>query len=220
MVRPHGAGLYWMVVDGCRKQGDSWYAQRALAHYRARPELIVLTHPHRDHAGGVADLVEDQTSGPTSGWPTLAMLPPPDLGPAPGPAFTPAAYTKGAAEHAIAAIADRWSRHPLCRWDLPLGSTHPLGPAKITVISPVPGRRPTALRLDPNHHTLFDLGYVTVPPDYVVRVSPALNEDWQNGKRYYPYDGRRLAAVPTDERLRPSASVLAWHNEQVFRRAG
>ncbi len=61
-------------------------------------------------------------------------------------------------------------------------------------------------------HTLFDLGYVTATPEYVVRFGditvPALNEDWKNGKRYYPYDGQRLAAV------------LAWHNEAVFRRAG
>ena len=76
------------------------------------------------------------------------------------------------------------------------------------------------LLLTNEFHTLFDLGYVTVTPEYVVRVSPALNEDWQNGKRYYPYDGKRLAAVPANESLRPSAAVLAWHNEQVFRRAG
>ena len=76
------------------------------------------------------------------------------------------------------------------------------------------------LLLTNEFHTLFDLGYVTVTPDYLVHVSPALNRDWQNGKRYYPYDEKRLVAVPADERLRPSASVLAWHNEQVFRRAG
>lgn len=76
------------------------------------------------------------------------------------------------------------------------------------------------LLLTNEFHTLFDLGYVTVTPEYVVRVSPALSADWQNGKRYYPYDGKRLAAVPANESERPSASVLAWHNERVFRRAG
>lgn len=143
-------GNHWMVIDGCRKQGTFSYAQRALAHYSAQPELIILTHPHRDHSGGVADLIEERTAGPTSEWPTLAMLPPPDLRPALGPAYTPAAHAQGVAERAIAAIEERWSRHPLCRWDLPLGDTRSLGPAKLTVLSPVPV--PTrSTRLDPNH---------------------------------------------------------------------
>ena len=52
-------------------------------------------------------------------------------------------------------------------------------------------------------HTLFDLGYVTVTPDYVVRVSPALSTDWHNGQRYYPNDGKPLVAVPKTSSLRP-----------------
>ena len=52
------------------------------------------------------------------------------------------------------------------------------------------------LLLTNEFHTLFDLGYVTVTPDYVVRVSPSLKNDWRNGKRYYPYDGKPLAALP------------------------
>jgi putative restriction endonuclease len=75
------------------------------------------------------------------------------------------------------------------------------------------------LLLTKEFHTLFDLGYVTVTPDYVVRVSPSLKGDWRNGKRYYPYDGKRLVALPKDARHRPSQSALALHNEAVFRRA-
>ena len=76
------------------------------------------------------------------------------------------------------------------------------------------------LLLTKEFHTLFDLGYVTVTPDYVVRVSPALSKDWRNGRRYYPYDGKRLVSVPKAAPLRPSASALSLHNETVFRRAG
>lgn len=76
------------------------------------------------------------------------------------------------------------------------------------------------LLLTKEFHTLFDLGYVTVTPEHVVRVSPSLNIDWNNGKRYYPYDGKALVAMPGSERLRPSATALEWHNENVFRRAG
>ena len=32
----------------------------------------------------------------------------------------------------------------------------------------------------------------------------ALWHDWRNGKRYYPYDGALLVALPTAERLRPN----------------
>lgn len=70
------------------------------------------------------------------------------------------------------------------------------------------------LVLTKEFHTLFDRGYVTVEPqndDYVVRVSPRLRADWNNGRRYYAYDGRPLAKVPDDRRLRPDPEALAWH---------
>jgi putative restriction endonuclease len=76
------------------------------------------------------------------------------------------------------------------------------------------------LLLTKEFHTLFDLGYVTVTPEYVIRVSPSLGNDWHNGKRYYPYDGKRLVAVPGAASQRPSGAALAWHGERVFRRAG
>jgi len=76
------------------------------------------------------------------------------------------------------------------------------------------------LLLTKEFHTLFDLGYVTVTPEYVVRVSPALRADWQNGTRYYLFDGERLKQVPSKGELRPSATALEWHNEKVFRQTG
>ena len=93
-----------------------------------------------------------------------------------------------------------------------------------THIQPYRGARSNhvqnGLLLTKEFHTLFDLGYVTVTPDHVVRVSPLLNSDWKNGKRYFPYDGKRLVAVPATSALRPSRAALEWHNEEVFRRAG
>lgn len=76
------------------------------------------------------------------------------------------------------------------------------------------------LLLTKEFHTLFDLGYVTVTPEYRVQVSPALKADWDNGKRYYLFDGERLKQVPERDELRPSATALEWHNEKVFRRTG
>lgn len=74
------------------------------------------------------------------------------------------------------------------------------------------------LVLTKEFHALFDRGYVTVTPDYRVRVSPRLRADWKNGHRYYPYDGQPLLQLPNSP-WRPSPAVLAWHNERIFRRA-
>ncbi len=63
-------------------------------------------------------------------------------------------------------------------------------------------------------HALFDLGLVTVTPDYVVRVSSALADRWGNGRRYREYHGRPLAQLPKRPAERPSAEALAWHNRR------
>lgn len=73
------------------------------------------------------------------------------------------------------------------------------------------------LLLTKEFHALFDAGYVTVTPELEVRVSPRLRRDWDNGHRYYPVDGRRLAVVPAAAGAGPSLEVLAWHNERVWR---
>jgi putative restriction endonuclease len=76
------------------------------------------------------------------------------------------------------------------------------------------------LLLTKEFHALFDKGYVGVTPDYEVRVSERLREDWRNGRRYYPYDKQRLLHVPVSADSRPSRDALAWHFERVFRKAG
>lgn len=74
------------------------------------------------------------------------------------------------------------------------------------------------LLLTKEFHTLFDRGYVTVTPDYQVRVSPALREHYSNGKRYYDYDGQALRRLPDNPTHHPSRAALDWHREQVFLR--
>lgn len=76
------------------------------------------------------------------------------------------------------------------------------------------------LLLTKEFHALFDEGYVAVTPDYEVRVSERLRSDWQNGKRYYPYDGKPLLHIPKERDQRPSRDALAWHLEHVFKKAG
>lgn len=65
-------------------------------------------------------------------------------------------------------------------------------------------------------HALFDAGYVTITPELKVRVSERLRLDWHNGHRYYPFDGRPLAIVPSDHALRPSRDALEWHGKNRF----
>lgn len=73
------------------------------------------------------------------------------------------------------------------------------------------------LLLTQEFHTLFDRGYVTVTPSLEVRVSQRLREEWENGKRYYAYDGLGLASLPTEAGSKPSGDALEWHNEKVFK---
>ncbi len=65
-------------------------------------------------------------------------------------------------------------------------------------------------------HALFDEGYVTVTPEHEVLVSTRLRKDYSNGHRYYPYDGRRLSALPERVEERPSPEALEWHRRHVF----
>ena len=70
--------------------------------------------------------------------------------------------------------------------------------------------------LSKEFHTLFDAGYVTVTPEFKVKVSAHLRSDWDNGKRYYSADGAPLTVVPPVG-MQPSREALAWHGEMVFK---
>jgi putative restriction endonuclease len=72
------------------------------------------------------------------------------------------------------------------------------------------------LLLTKEFHTLFDLGYATVTPDYRLRVSRALRDEWQNGKRYYAFDGKEIL-LPKQPEMRPSQAALEWHGAHTFR---
>jgi putative restriction endonuclease len=65
-------------------------------------------------------------------------------------------------------------------------------------------------------HTLFDLGYLTVTPDYRVEVSKKIKEEFDNGVEYYSMHGKEIR-LPDIEQFRPAKEMLAWHNEKIFR---
>lgn len=65
-------------------------------------------------------------------------------------------------------------------------------------------------------HRLFDLGYVSVRPDYTLAVSKALKEQYHNGKVYYELEGRSVRD-PIELKYRAEGSALEWHYDSVFR---
>lgn len=66
-------------------------------------------------------------------------------------------------------------------------------------------------------HKLYDEGYLTVTEDYRVEVSPALREEFNNGRIYYELHGKRLASLPERAMERPAKGYLLWHNENVYK---
>ena len=66
-------------------------------------------------------------------------------------------------------------------------------------------------------HRLFEQGYMTVTPDYVLNVSGRLRDDFHNGKSYYPLRGTRIS-MPALEAEQPTRDLLEWHNQNVFLR--
>jgi hypothetical protein len=139
MLRAPGAG--WLVIDGCSRERKS-YAQQALAHYQERPEVVVLTHPHEDHAGGLARLIDDVArTGEESSWPLLGMVEPLTTSVAPADPGSAAAKRRGQAEGAVAAILDRWERARMCAWRMQRGDTRAIGAVTLTVLSPATPQR-------------------------------------------------------------------------------
>jgi putative restriction endonuclease len=64
-------------------------------------------------------------------------------------------------------------------------------------------------------HKLFDLGYVTVTPDYIFKVGDRLRDEFRNGRSYYSLNGKGIA-LPSAETLRPKRDLLAWHLSEKF----
>jgi len=87
-------------------------------------------------------------------------------------------------------------------------------------IRPYADRGPHAisngLLLRSDFHKLFDAGLVTIEPDYRVRISGRIKDQYFNGKAYYRLHGQQLAEIPDEEFDRPNREYLRWHNEERF----
>ena len=79
-----------------------------------------------------------------------------------------------------------------------------------------PNRVNNGLLLRSDLHILFDRGYLSISPDLQVRVSPAIREEYENGRDYYALAGRKLVQVPSRQIEMPNLEYLEWHNQNVF----
>jgi putative restriction endonuclease len=80
-----------------------------------------------------------------------------------------------------------------------------------------PHRVANGLLLRADLHKLFDDGYITVTPDYRVEVSPAIKEEFHNGKVYYSLHGQELSSLPKLRADQPDRECLGWHNQYVYK---
>jgi putative restriction endonuclease len=72
------------------------------------------------------------------------------------------------------------------------------------------------LLLRSDFHKLFDIGLVTITPDYHIEVSQRIREEWFNGKAYYRLHGQPLPRLPAHPDHRPGAAYLRWHNDNRY----
>ncbi|TQI69576.1 putative restriction endonuclease [Gramella sp. Hel_I_59] len=73
---------------------------------------------------------------------------------------------------------------------------------------------PNGIALSPTMHRAFDRGLITINSDYIVRVSPIVDD--QNSEfSITQFDGKQIM-VPREERWFPSLQSLRWHNKEVF----
>ncbi len=136
----------WMVVDGCSAETVR-YGLSLLKHYKAFPRIVILTHPHMDHAKGLGEVIDYATAKRAfEDWPIIGMVSPPSIDSATKLVDFKAYFDGGVAEEAIATIFDRWERFPKCRADLHRGDLLPLGEAQVRVLSPEPKARDEAFK--------------------------------------------------------------------------
>lgn len=79
-----------------------------------------------------------------------------------------------------------------------------------------PNRTDNGILLRSDLHILFDRGYLTITPDHRIEISKRIKEEFDNGREYYPYHGKKLQVLPARRIERPGREFIEWHNNNVF----
>ncbi|WP_018153136.1 HNH endonuclease [Leeia oryzae] len=69
------------------------------------------------------------------------------------------------------------------------------------------------------HDKAFDIGLITVTPDYLIQVSPALRSQAQNGIAKDYLLGLHGQKITMPSKFAPHRDFLAYHQEHVFRQS-
>jgi Metallo-beta-lactamase superfamily len=127
----------WAVIDSARRdrRGSSVNpALDLLQAHSARPSLILLTHPHADHTGGMAAVIERAAPGATIGCIAPLLEAPSPFAPSDDPDDL-VAVMRSQTKLAHYAIREAWAAgHP--RWSLLHDTTRELGGWTLTVLHP------------------------------------------------------------------------------------
>lgn len=70
------------------------------------------------------------------------------------------------------------------------------------------------IALSPTLHRAFDRGLITINSNYIVRISPTINEYGSNFT-LSQYEGQQII-LPVREKWYPSIEALNWHNKEIF----
>lgn len=129
----------WAVIDSARRQRKPAAsinpALQLLADHQAVPSLVLLTHPHADHVGGLSEIVALTRPGATVGCLEPLMHAPSPYAAAADP-DDKAAVARGQTHLAHKAIGDAWGRG-VGRWLLHRDTARQeIADWTLTVISP------------------------------------------------------------------------------------
>lgn len=132
MVREPGGG--WIVVDSLARtvEGRRWIpAVETLRARRERWGCVVLTHPHQDHAAGIAEVLDEPGDGLIGRAAPIelaeASFESPDV---------EEQLAKGQQEDALVAIAGKWRANPASKWLIRAGDTRCVGGVDLDALYP------------------------------------------------------------------------------------
>jgi len=70
------------------------------------------------------------------------------------------------------------------------------------------------IALSPTLHRAFDRGLITINSDFLVRISPTIEEE-NSSFPLSAFEGKQIL-LPENENWFPSQEALKWHNKEVF----
>jgi len=79
-----------------------------------------------------------------------------------------------------------------------------------------PNLTKNGLLLRSDMHILFDKGYMTISDDKRVEVSRRIREEYENGKEYYAYHGKKHQNLPEQTLDQPATDYLQWHQREIY----